>query len=249
MDWGIFAVYVGVGFLAQIIDGALGMAYGVSANSFLLALGLPPSLASACVHAAELFTTATSGISHRLFGNVDGRLFRRLVIPGVIGGALGAYILSSLPGNVLKPYVTAYLLIMGLVILARAIWGRNWHFRIWPIPLGAVGGLLDALGGGGWGPVVTTTLVASGEHPRQTVGSVNAAEFFVTTAESVMFVITLGSQMLQQWPVILGLLLGGVVAAPLAALVCKKLPPRVLMGLVGVLIVGLQVRTFVLMMR
>lgn len=249
MNWGSFIAFVGVGFVAQIIDGALGMAYGVSSNSFLLALGIPPAIASGCVHAAELATTGTSGIWHRLFGNVDGRLFRRLVIPGVLGGALGAYILTALPGNVLKPYVAGYLLLMGLVILIRAITGRSWKLPIWPIPLGALGGLLDAIGGGGWGPVVTTTLVASGEEPRQTVGSVNAAEFFVTLAESVMFISILRSELWNQWPVVVGLLAGGVIAAPLAAYVCRKLPARVLMGLVGTLIIGLQVRSFILMAR
>jgi uncharacterized membrane protein YfcA len=233
-----------VGFVAQIIDGALGMAYGVSSNTFLLSVGVSPSVASASIHVSEVFTTGISGLSHLRLGNVDKELVKKLLIPGVIGGVLGAYILTSVPGDVIKPFVAAYLLIMGMVILIKALrQGDGKESRTPLIPLGLAGGFFDAIGGGGWGPIVTATLVARGKHPRFTIGSVNMAEFFVTFSESVMFIVTIGMSLVRNWPVIVGLLLGGVIAAPLAAYVCKQLPVRVLMVLVGVLIVILSIRT------
>lgn len=236
-----------VGFIAQIIDGALGMAYGVSANTFLLSVGIPPSVASASVHVSEMFTTAVSGLSHLRLGNVDRELVKKLLIPGVIGGVLGAYILTAVPGDVIKPFVSAYLLVMGVVILIKA-WrqGDGTESRTPLIPLGLAGGFFDAIGGGGWGPIVTTTLVARGKHPRFAIGSVNTAEFFVTVAESVTFVLTIGMSLVQHWPVIVGLLVGGMSAAPLAAYICRRLPVRLLMTLVGVLIIVLSIRTIYL---
>ncbi len=241
-------LYVVVGFVAQIIDGALGMAYGVSSNTFLLSVGVPPAIASASVHVAETCTTAVSGISHWRLGNVDKELFKKLIIPGVLGAILGAYILTQIDGNVIKPYISAYLLVMGFLILVKALRSDqqdrrvNDHISI----LGVIGGFFDAIGGGGWGPIVTTTLVARGNNPRFTIGSVNLSEFFVTFSQSVVFICTLSSDLLSNWPVIIGLLVGGVIAAPFAALVTKKLPVRVLMGLVGLLIIGLSIRTIVL---
>lgn len=236
-----------VGFVAQIIDGALGMAYGVSSNAFLLSVGIPPSVASASVHVSEMFTTGISGLSHLRLGNVDKELVRKLLIPGVIGGVIGAYILTAVPGDVIKPFVSAYLLIMGVVILIKA-WrqGDGGESRTPLIPLGLAGGFFDAIGGGGWGPIVTTTLVARGKHPRFAIGSVNTAEFFVTVSESVTFIVAIGMSLVQNWPVIVGLLLGGMIAAPLAAYICKRLPVRVLMALVGILIVILSIRTIYL---
>ncbi len=232
-----------VGFIAQIIDGALGMAYGVSSNTFLLSVGIPPSVASASVHVSEMFTTAVSGLSHLRVGNVDKELVKKLLIPGVIGGIVGAYILTAVPGDVIKPFVSAYLLVMGVVILIKA-WrqGDGTESRTPLIPLGLAGGFFDAIGGGGWGPIVTTTLVARGKHPRFAIGSVNTAEFFVTVSESVTFIVTIGMSLVQNWPVIVGLLVGGMIAAPLAAYVCKRLPVRVLMALVGALIIALSIR-------
>jgi len=245
MEHSIF-VFILVGFVAQIIDGALGMAYGVSSTTFLLSVGLPPAVASASVHMAEVFTTAISGFSHFRLGNVDKRLFMRLVAPGALGGVLGAYVLTSIPGSVIQPFVSAYLLIMGIIILRKALQKnqeklrtRTYHL----IPLGMVGGFFDAIGGGGWGPIVTTTLMARGNSPRFTIGSVNLAEFFVTFCESVAFILTIG---LVHWHVIVGLMIGGGIAAPLAAVLCRKLPARTLMIVVGLLIVGLSVRTLVL---
>jgi len=242
MDYNII-IFIIFGFIAQIIDGALGMAYGVSSNAFFLSLGVPPAIASACIHTSEMFTTAVSGVSHFKFGNVDKKIFLRLLIPGVIGGVLGAYILTELPGGKIKPFVSLYLLIMGLWILIKVV--RKTHqikTKSKMIPLGLVGGFFDATGGGGWGPIVTTTLVANGNHPRYAIGSVNSAEFFVTVAESITFFATIGTLLFQHWEKIVGLMIGGVIAAPFAAWVCKKLPHKVLMLLVGLLITGLSIR-------
>ena len=242
MDYNIF-VFILFGFIAQLIDGALGMAYGVSSNAFFLSLGIPPSIASACIHTSEMFTTAASGISHFKFGNIDRNIFLRLLIPGVIGGVLGAYILTELPGGKIKPFVSLYLLMMGLWILVKIV--RKTHqikTKSRLIPLGLAGGFFDAIGGGGWGPIVTTTLVANGNHPRYAIGSVNSAEFFVTVAESITFFATIGTLLFQHWEKIVGLMIGGVIAAPFAAWVCKKLPHKVLMLLVGLLISGLSIR-------
>lgn len=238
-------VFIIVGFLAQLIDGALGMAYGVSSTTFMLSLGVSPAAASMSVHTAEMFVTAVSGLSHLKLGNVDLSMFKKLVIPGVLGGIVGAYILTSLPGDVIKPFVSAYLLIMGGVILYK-VFAKKHEERNVESHLGllaVVGGFFDAVGGGGWGPIVTTTIVARGHNPRFAIGSVNLSEFFVTLAQVVTFVITLGTV---NWIPVLGLIIGGVVAAPVAAFVCKKVPVRVLMGMVGVLIILLSIRTIYL---
>jgi uncharacterized membrane protein YfcA len=236
-----FLLFVGVGFVAQVIDGALGMAYGVTASSLLLSFGVPPATASATVHAAECFTTGASAISHHAFRNVNALLFRRLLIPGVLGAIIGAYVLSSFPGEKLTPFVSAYLLVLGAVIIVKA-------FREFPprtvtthlAPLGFVGGMTDAMGGGGWGPIVASTLIVRGSGIRETVGSVNAVEFFVTLAASITFMITIG---LSNWPMILGLALGGLPAAPVGAWACKRVPVKPFMVVVGALVIGLSVRT------
>jgi uncharacterized membrane protein YfcA len=236
-------LYVVVGFVAQIIDGALGMAYGVSSNTFLLSIGIPPAAASAAVHTAEVFTTGVSGVSHWRLGNLDWNLIKRLLIPGVIGGVAGAYLLTSIDGDILKPWISAYLMIMGAIILYKAFRHNGEHTdEIKQVGiLGLIGGFFDAIGGGGWGPIVTTTLVARGKHPRYAIGSVNFSEFFVTFAQSVTFILTLG--FVQYWQIILGLLTGGVIAAPLAARLARRLPVRTLMVMVGTLIILLSIRT------
>ena len=244
MDQSI-VLFIIVGFVAQMVDGALGMAYGVSSSTFLLSLGVPPAIASASVHTAEIFTSGVSGLSHVRLGNVDRDLFKRLVIPGILGGVAGAYLLVSLPGHLIKPVVAVYLLGMGIVILYRAIDGKRLSQRALtnPTPLGIAGGFLDAIGGGGWGPIVTSTLVARGNNPRLSIGTVNTAEFFVTLSQVIAFLTVVG---LTNWPAIAGLIIGGVIAAPLAAIVCKKLPARRLMAVVGVLIIALSARTIYL---
>ena len=219
------------------------MAYGVTSTSFLLSLGLSPASASASVHTSEIFTTLTSGLSHLKLKNVDKSLFKRLLIPGMIGGALGAYILTSVPTEIIKPLVGIYLLIMGLLILRRLFDRKKTKLKTNLTLLGGVGGFLDAIGGGGWGPVVTSTLVARGDKPRLTIGSVNLAEFFVTLTEAATFFTILGITHLE---IIIGLIIGGVIAAPLAAYTCKKLPPRILMAIVGTVIVALSIRNLYL---
>ncbi|MBN1936310.1 MAG: sulfite exporter TauE/SafE family protein [Anaerolineae bacterium] len=218
------------------------MAYGVSSNAFLLSLGISPAAASMSVHTAEVFVTLISGLSHLKLGNVDLKMFKKLVIPGVVGGIVGAYILTAVPGDVIKPFISAYLLLMGLIILykvfAKKLQEKNVESYL--IPLAAVGGFFDAIGGGGWGPIVTTTIVARGHNPRLTIGSVNLSEFFVTLAQVITFVLTLGSV---NWLPVIGLLIGGVIAAPMAAFICKRIPARVLMFIVGILIIVLSIRT------
>lgn len=234
-------IYIIAGFLAQLIDGALGMAYGVSASSLLMGFGVPPAVVSSTVHAAECFTTGASAISHHAFGNISRDLFRRLLIPGIIGAALGAYVLSSFDGEVIKPWISGYLIIMGVVIITKA-------FRSFPprevttklTPLALVGSFLDAVGGGGWGPIVATNLIVRGSSVRQAVGSVNAVEFFVTLSASITFFMSIG---LGHWQVIAGLAGGGVIAAPFGAYLTKRLPHRPMMVAVGALVIAISLRT------
>jgi len=236
-----FPLFVVVGFLAQLVDGAMGMAYGVTATSVLLGVGVPPAVASASVHASEVFTTGASGFSHWRLGNVDRKLLLRLAVPGVIGGVIGAVLLSSLDVPWLPYLVSAYLLCVGGLIVWRSIKGQPNRDQLPKrvAPIGFFGGIMDAIGGGGWGPVVTSTLLGSGGAPRKVIGSVNASEFFLTVAISTTFLFTVG---LELWPVIAGLIVGGVVAAPMGALAAKHVPARALMLVVGCVIVGLGVR-------
>lgn len=238
MDYGQFLIFVGVGLLAQLVDGALGMAYGLVSNSVLLALGLPPAVASATVHSAEIFTTGVSGASHAWFGNVRWQLFWQLAVPGAIGGIVGAYFLARVPGETIRPFVNAYLLILGAMVLLRAFGKRPTRHRVQhPGLLGFVAGLLDAIGGGGWGPLATSTLIARGGGVRSTIGSVNAAEFVVTVCVSATLVWHVG---IGHWSIVLGLLCGGVLAAPVAAWLVRRLPERAVMAAVGSLIVLLS---------
>lgn len=235
MDYGQFFVFVGVGLLAQLVDGALGMAYGLVSNSILLALGLPPALASATVHTAEVFTTGVSGASHAWFGNVRWKLFWQLAIPGAVGGILGATFLASVPGESIRPFVNVYLLVLGAMVLLRAFGKRLVRHQVQHSGvLGFFAGLLDAIGGGGWGPLATSTLIARGGAVRSTIGSVNAAEFVVTACVSATLIWHVG---IDRWSIVLGLLTGGVIAAPFAAWLVRHLPERAVMAAVGSLIV------------
>lgn len=239
MDLSQFLLFVGVGLLAQLVDGSLGMAYGLVSNSVLLALGLPPAVASATVHAAEVATTAASGISHASFGNINWKLFRRLALYGGIGGIIGATFLAKVPGDAIKPFVNAYLLILGGMILLRACGKRLIRHQVrHPGPLGFLAGFLDAIGGGGWGPLATSTLLARGGAVRSTIGTVNAAEFVVTVCISSTLIMHIG---MDHWQIVAGLLVGGVIAAPLAAWLVRHLPEKPVMIAVGVLIVALSV--------
>lgn len=229
-----------VGLFAQIVDGALGMAYGITATTFLLSTGVSPAAASASVHLAEVFTTGFSALSHWRFGNINKALFKRLLFPGILGAVVGAYVVTTLDGAALKPWISGYLLLMGLYVLSKAF--RTLRVRH-EAPkhvagLALTGGFVDAVGGGGWGPVVTTSLIGSGQDPRQTIGSVNAAEFFLTMAGGAAFAIFGG---FTHWSVIAGLVVGGLFAAPFAAWLCSKLPARTLLVIVGLLISTLSV--------
>lgn len=236
MGWIDVLPYVLVGFSAQMIDGALGMAYGVSATTFMTALGMPAAVTSASVHVAETFTTLVSGASHCMQQNIDWRLFRRLVIPGMVGGVAGAYFVANMPLYLIKPGVILYLFIMGTRILYKAL--RNTESNRLNgrkiIPIGLAGGFFDAIGGGGWGPIVTSTFIASGNSPRYVIGTVNTAEFFVTLIQVLSFSFLLDIS--RYFYIVLGLSIGGVIAAPLAALLCKKIPVKPLTIVVGVLL-------------
>lgn len=241
-----FFIFAVVGFLAQIVDGALGMAYGVVSSTMLLSFGVPPAAASASVHAAEMFTTAASAASHLSHKNVRWRLFWKLAPAGILGGILGTYVLTAIDGELVRPYVTAYLGLLGFYILYRAFRDRGEYrgFRaVFVAPLATVGGFVDSIGGGGWGPIVTSTLIGSGGAPRYVIGTVNTVEFFVTTAVSAAFLTALltghwdeADGIAQYFWSVAGLVVGGLLAAPLAGFVVRVLPPQRLMLLVGSLV-------------
>ena len=241
MDFGSFDFnallpFIAVGFAAQLVDGALGMAFGVISNTLLVGvLGIPPAQASQRVHLVECFTTAVSGISHLLHGNIDKSLFFRLLIPGVAGGVLGAYVLTSLDADVVKPFVLLYLTAIGIYLFARGVlYPPTAKVAKHVAPLGLLGGFLDAAGGGGWGPVVTSNLLIQGADPRRVVGTVSAVEFFLTIIVSAAFVYHLG------WADVagptLGLLIGGIAAAPLGAFAAKRFAAKHMLILVGIVL-------------
>jgi uncharacterized membrane protein YfcA len=237
-----FFYYILGGFVAQMIDGALGMAYGVTASTFLLTLGIPPSAVSASVHTSEIFTSGVSGYMHLKFGNVNSKLFKKILFPGVLGAIVGAYALSSLEQYIyiIKPLVAIYTLILGILIIQKALKKRVEKRPIKKIGwLAMAGGTLDSIGGGGWGPIVTSTLIARGRHPKYTIGSVNLAEFFVSLASSVTFISIIG---FSHWQVVLGLILGGMVSAPIAATLSRRLPIKTMMIMVGTIVIIVSVR-------
>jgi len=242
-----FWLFSAVGFAAQLVDGALGMAYGVISTTVLLSFGVSPANASATVHAAKVFTGAASGASHIFYRNVDWKLMALLSGGGAVGGGLGAFVLTSVPGRAVKPYVVAWLALMGLIILYRAWRGTRPKVFSWrsPLPLGLLGGFFDAIGGGGWGPVVTSSLMGAGADPRKAIGTTNAAEVFVAAATSAAF---LGSLLTGHWDThglrallwsVAGLIAGGVIAAPVAGWMTRVLPLRMLTWAVGLLVVAL----------
>lgn len=256
-------IWGAVGFVAQFIDGTLGMGYGAFSATLLIAGGLYPAMASACVHTAEIATTFISGGSHLWFGNVKKEWLLPLVIPGVFGGAAGAYFLTSIPGDTMKPFVAGFLLLLGIIVLYRFI-PRKATSRVDPpkgknssssakswvkLPaLGLVAAFVDAVGGGGWGPIATPGLIlGENTEPRKAVGTVNLAEFFVTIAISATFMFTMGWESFD-WELVIALLIGGVIAAPIAAYLCKKLPTGILGMLIGLLLIGLNLRTLLMVL-
>ncbi len=234
--------FILIGVAAQMVDGALGMAFGQISSTLLISIGVPPAAASAGVHTAETFTTAVSAVSHVAHRNVDWRLFFRIVIPGIIGGVLGAYILVQIPADVAKPFVLAYLTSLGIYLFYRGIMHRHTERQPKVVePLGLAGGFLDAAGGGGWGAIVTSNLLVQGSNPRKTIGTVNTAEFFLTITISATFLFSFtfgGSAEAQQmlWNALAGLVIGGVIAAPFGAMIAKRVNPDLLLTFVGALV-------------
>ncbi len=237
-------LFILIGLAAQLVDGALGMAYGITCTSLLLAMGAPPALASASVHTAEVGTSGLSGVSHYALGNVDRRLFWRLVFPGIAGAALGALLIGAIDGALLKPLVATYLLIVGALVLWRTLRPRPPRQiepgRLAPPPQGLFAGFLDAVGGGGWGSINVTTLIARGVEPRIAIGTVNAAEFFVSATVASLLWHVVGADSL---PVVAGLLIGGMIAAPLAAYAARHVPARIASGLTAGVVLLLSVST------
>jgi uncharacterized membrane protein YfcA len=242
-----------VGFIAQLVDGSLGMAYGVTSSTLLLAVGISPAAASAAVHFSEIGTTVASGISHHKLGNVDWRTVRIIAIPGGIGAFAGATLLSNIDGAVAKPWVALLLLGLGLYVMYRflVMGGRRPTFKgsvsgMFLTPLGLVAGFMDAIGGGGWGPVGTTTLLSTGRlEPRKVVGSIDASEFIVALGGSVGFLLALGTAGID-FGIAIALLVGGVAAAPLAAWLVRHMAPQLLGVAAGGLIVVTNVRTLMI---
>lgn len=233
LDLSALFPFILIGFAAQLVDGALGMAFGVICNTLLVGvMGVPPATASARIHVVEAFTTGVSGISHLIHGNIEWPLFFRLLIPGIIGGVTGAYILTSIDGNVIRPFILAYLASIGVWLLVRGLlYPPKIRKPRLVAPLGLVGGFLDAAGGGGWGPMVTSNLLVQGAEPRKVVGTVNSVEFFLTLTVSAAFIWHLG--IADVAGATLGLLIGGVIAAPFGAVMAKRFAPKLMLILVG----------------
>lgn len=249
MDLTEFLTFAAIGFAAQIVDGALGMGFGLVSNAVLIAMGTPPAASSAAIHAAKVFTGGASALSHAWFRNIDRRVFLHLVVPGMIGGVVGALVLQRAPPAPLRVAISAYLALMGLWMLVRAI--RNHVARKRVHALGAhgtglVAGTLDAIGGGGWGTVVTSSLIAQGAEARYAVGTTNASEFFVAIAISVALTASLG---VVSWVWLGGLIAGGIVAAPVAAWLARHLPMRLLTAMVGFAVIALSVHSLWRLLR
>ncbi|MDW8850257.1 sulfite exporter TauE/SafE family protein [Flavobacterium sp. MMLR14_040] len=237
-----FLVFFFIGVFAQLVDGTLGMGYGATSTSFLLAYGVPPVVSSTGVHVAEMFTTGASAISHHRFGNINKKLVKHLLIPGVLGSIVGAYLLSDvINGDVIKPFIAVYMIILAIIIIKKALKKTIIKKKTKKLSvLAAFGGFMDSVGGGGWGPIVTSTLLGRGRNPRYTIGSVNAAEFAVSFASGITFMLFGG---IHGWQVIIGLILGGVIAAPLGAYLVNKIKRKPMMIAVGILIILLSLKT------
>lgn len=243
-----FLLVLPIGLIAQLVDGTLGMGYGVSSSSMLIAAGFLPAVVSASVHAAEIFSSLASGVSHFKLGNVDRKIALPLTAGGVVGGILGASFLSNIDNKLIKPYIGLLLMIIGIKILFTFLKkksGIKISSRIpsrFLMPLGVVGGAIDAIGGGGWGPICTSTIIsARNADPRKTVGSVNAAEFLVTLVITITFAVALGVETFL-WYITVPLLIGGVIAAPLSAYACRNVPAGHLGVAIGIILIALNLR-------
>ena len=239
-----FFIYLAIGIMAQLVDGTLGMGYGATSTSFLMSVGVPPAISSTGVHVAEMFTTGASAISHYKFKNINKRLVTYLLIPGVIGSVIGAYLLADvIDGKVIKPFIAVYMIVLAIMIIIKGLRNNNVKKKTKNLGILAIfGGFMDAVGGGGWGPIVTSTLIGRGRDPRYTIGSVNAAEFAVSFASGITFLVFQG---INGWQVIAGLIVGGVVAAPFAAFFVNKVPRKTMTIVVGILIIALSLKTLI----
>ena len=239
-----FFIYLAIGIMAQLVDGTLGMGYGATSTSFLMSVGVPPAISSTGVHVAEMFTTGASAISHYKFKNINKKLVTYLLIPGVIGSVIGAYLLADvIDGKVIKPFIAVYMIFLAIMIIIKGLRNNNVKKKTKNLGILAIfGGFMDAVGGGGWGPIVTSTLIGRGRDPRYTIGSVNAAEFAVSFASGITFLLFQG---INGWQVIAGLIVGGVVAAPFAAFFVNKVPRKTMTIVVGILIIALSLKTLI----
>jgi len=237
-----FFIFLIIGVFAQLVDGTLGMGYGATSTSFLLSFGVPPAVSSMGVHVAEMFTTGASAISHHRFGNINKKLAKMLIIPGVLGAIIGSYLLSDIiDGNKIKPFIELYMIVLATIIIIKALRKKTPKKPTKQLSLLAIfGGFMDSVGGGGWGPIVTSTLIGRGRDPRYTIGSVNAAEFAVSFASGITFLLFGG---INGWQVIAGLIIGGVISAPIGAYLVNKIPRKPAMVAVGLLIIYLSLRT------
>ena len=237
-----FLVFFAIGVFAQLVDGTLGMGYGATSTSFLLAYGVPPVVSSTAVHVSEMFTTGASALSHHRFGNINKKLVKHLLIPGVLGSITGAYLLADvINGDIIKPFIAVYMIVLAVIIIKKALKKSIVKKKTKKLGYLAVfGGFMDSVGGGGWGPIVTSTLLGRGRNPRYTIGSVNAAEFAISFASGITFMLFGG---IHGWQVIIGLILGGVISAPLAAYLVNKIKRKPMMVAVGVLIIVLSLKT------
>jgi uncharacterized membrane protein YfcA len=237
-----FLVFFAIGVFAQLVDGTLGMGYGATSTSFLLAYGVPPVVSSTAVHVSEMFTTGASALSHHRFGNINKKLVRHLLIPGVLGSITGAYLLADvINGDVIKPFIAVYMIVLAIIIIKKALRKNIVKKKTKKLGVLAVfGGFMDSVGGGGWGPIVTSTLLGRGRNPRYTIGSVNAAEFAISFASGITFMLFGG---IHGWQVIIGLILGGVIAAPLGAYLVNKIKRKPMMVAVGIVIIILSLKT------
>ena len=232
-----FLFFILAGFLAQMVDGLLSMGYGVTSATCLMTFGVNPVAMSAAIHTSEIFTSGISGYSHYKFGNVNKKLFKHLVIPGVLGAILGALLLVYLGekgGKWLMPIIAVYAGFLGVKILIKAFRPQNGNKKVKRVGwLAGAGGFLDSFGGGGWGPIVTSSLIAKGKSPKYTVGSVSLTEFFITLASAFTFFVSVG---VSHWNIVLGLMIGGTLAAPIAARLAGKLPRKTMMIAVGIMV-------------
>lgn len=237
-----FLIFLVIGVFAQLVDGTLGMGYGATSTSFLLSFGVPPAVSSMGVHVAEMFTTGASAISHHRFGNINKKLAKMLILPGVLGAIIGSYLLSDIiDGNKIKPFIALYMIVLATIIIIKALRKKTPKKPTKQLSLLAIfGGFMDSVGGGGWGPIVTSTLIGRGRDPRYTIGSVNAAEFAVSFASGITFLLFGG---INGWQVIAGLIIGGVISAPIGAYLVNKIPRKPAMVAVGLLIIYLSLRT------